>query len=81
MTIRKKTTTGKIVIDLDGHEGNAFYLIGYVHKAIRQKNMRDHIINKMKAGDYTNLIKVFDRYLGDVVTLVTNQENLLKELT
>jgi len=79
--IKEKEYNKDIVIDLDGNQGNAFYLIGFVHKAIKDKLIRDHVIEQMKSGDYINLLKTFEKYLGHVVTLETNQENLLKELT
>ncbi|RPF76748.1 MAG: hypothetical protein CBE14_001925 [Rickettsiales bacterium TMED254] len=78
--IKEKEYNKDIVIDLDGSQGNAFYLIGFVHKAIKDELIRDHVIKQMKSGDYINLLKTFDKYLGHVVTLETNQENLLKEL-
>ena len=76
----KKYKEKVLTIDLDGSEGNSFYLIGFVHKAIKDKVVRDHVIKQMKSGDYINLVKTFDKYLGHVVTLETSQEDLLKEL-
>jgi hypothetical protein len=68
MTIRKKRKSEKTVIDLTGPEGNAFYLLAVVQKTFRRSGapeMGEKICKEMMAGDYENLIKVFDRYLGD----------------
>lgn len=68
MTIRKKSSQRKVVIDLTGPEGNAFYLMGIVRSTFRRSGaseLGDSIVKEMTSGDYENLLKVFDRYLGD----------------
>lgn len=68
MTIRKKQKTDKVVIDLTGPQGNAFYLIGVVKKTFRQSGapeLGDKIIEEMTSGDYEHLVETFDKYLGD----------------
>ena len=37
----------------------------------------EKIIAKMKSGDYINLLKVFDKYFGVVVTLQTSNPDYL----
>ena len=68
--IRDKQPQSEIVIDLTGPDGNAFVLMGMASKFARQLGIdKDEVINKMKSGDYENLIKVFDDYFGDFVIL------------
>jgi hypothetical protein len=60
-----------IYIDLNGPEGNAFYLIGLGKKLGRQLE-RDwtrvnNVVNEMMSGDYQNLLDVFVREYGDFV--------------
>ena len=58
------------VIDLTGPDGNAFALIGYATKFARQLDLDStQIREEMMAGDYENLVAVFDKYFGDYVTL------------
>ena len=57
-------------IDLSGPDGNAFALMGYAKKFSRQLKLNDNvIIQEMMAGDYENLLKVFQKHFGDYVTL------------
>ena len=69
MTIRKKQPQkGKIVIDLTGPQGNAFYLIGVVKQTFRRSGapeLGDKIAEEMMKGDYEHLVKTFDLYLGN----------------
>ena len=71
MAILKKTNYNKgIEIDLNGTQGNAFYLLGIASKFSRQLMLdEEKIISDMKSSDYENLIKVFDKYFGDYITL------------
>lgn len=66
----KKLKTGPVEIDLSGPDGNAFVMIGYAGKLAKQLNLDGKKIQaEMMAGDYENLIKVFDGYFGEFVTL------------
>lgn len=70
MAIIKKDTTKKIVIDLTGPDGNAFSLLGRVSELSKHLGLDAKVISgEMKAGDYENLIQVFDKYFGDFVDL------------
>ena len=73
MTIRKKANNSKVIIDLDGPDGNAFFLLGSARKFAKQLGKTEKeinaIIEDMKSGDYENLIKVFDREFGEFVIL------------
>ena len=67
--IRKKSkSSGPIVIDLTGPEGNAFYLMGIVRNTFNRSGATElgaSIVEEMMKGDYEHLLKVFDMYLGD----------------
>jgi hypothetical protein len=68
--IRQKKDVYEKVIDLTGPDGNAFALIGYATKFARQLDLDStQIREEMMAGDYENLVAVFDKYFGDYVTL------------
>jgi len=70
MTIRAKQPVDEIVIDLTGPDGNAFALMGYATRLARFAGLDSKpIIEEMKAGDYENLVNVFDQYFGDYVVL------------
>lgn len=73
MIVDKKPQYG-FTIDLTGPEGNAFNLIGTAKRLGRQLDMSAEYINdmvdRMRSGDYENLIKVFDDEFGSVVTLL-----------
>ena len=68
VTIRKKQKQDKIVIDLTGPQGNAFYLLAVVKKTFARSGapeLGEAICEEMKKGDYEHLVKTFDLYLGD----------------
>lgn len=68
MAIKKSK---KLIINLSGPEGNAFYLLGKA-RGIAKKIGLDHeqVIREMQESDYENLIKVFDKYFGNYVDLI-----------
>ncbi len=68
--IKKKLHKSGIEIDLTGQQGNAFVLLGYASSFAKQLG-RDPkpILEKMRSGDYENLVKVFDEEFGAFVTL------------
>lgn len=72
MILEKKETKG-LEIDLTGPQGNAFYLLGLAKKWGKELDMSEKYINemleKMKSGDYENLVKVFDDEFGSIVTI------------
>ena len=71
MIVEKKNRV--IVIDLTGPQGNAFYLLGTAQNFCKQLGMSEKntqaILDEMRSSDYENLIQVFDREFGSVVTL------------
>ncbi len=59
-----------IEIDLNGPQGNAFFLLGTASNLGKQLGLdKAKIQSEMMSGDYENLIKVFDKYFGDFVIL------------
>jgi hypothetical protein len=69
MAILKKQPRRQ-VIDLSGPQGNAFYLLGTASNLAKQLGLEGKAIQEeMMAGDYENLIKVFDRYFGEYIDL------------
>lgn len=70
MAIKKKVSRSTIEIDLTGPDGNAFVLIGTATRLAKQLGLDGKDIqSEMMAGDYENLIKVFDKHFGEFVTL------------
>ena len=75
----RETTHKERIIDLDGENGNAFYLLGLARTYAKQLDLDyNKILDEMRAGDYKNLIKVFSKYFPFVI-LETKQKNLLNE--
>ena len=57
-------------IDLTGSEGNTFYILGVAKKLSRQLDKDWELIkSSMTAGDYEELIRVFEEEFGNYVTL------------
>tara|TARA_B110000285_G_scaffold21162_1_gene20503 strand:+ start:731 stop:946 length:216 start_codon:yes stop_codon:yes gene_type:complete len=68
--IKEKTESMGIEIDLTGPQGNAFYLLGTANNLCKQLGYDSKpVIDDMMAGDYDNLLSVFDKHFGDFVTL------------
>jgi hypothetical protein len=68
--IRKKTPKDYQIIDLTGPEGNAWVLMGYARNYAKQLGLNgDTITEEMMAGDYEDLLEVFDAYFGAFVIL------------
>ena len=68
--IKSKNEKSGIEIDLTGPDGNAFVLIGTAGNLAKQLGLDSKAIREeMVAGDYENLVNVFDKHFGDFVTL------------
>ena len=74
--IKQKQNLDKIIIDLDGPDGNAYNLLGVANNLMRRGFGRNafgrdiaEVLNEMPSGDYNNLVRVFDKYFGDMVIL------------
>lgn len=60
----------KMEVDLDGPQGNAFYLLGLARNLCRQMGEDpEPIVKDMKSGDYEHLVATFDRHFGELVDL------------
>lgn len=70
---RSEMPRKRIEIDLSGPEGNAHVLLGYVSTLGKQlnipHNVRKDIQATMMLGSYDDLIKTFDIWFGNYVTL------------
>lgn len=70
MAIVSKPQTIGIEIDLTGPQGNAFYLLGTAKNLAKQLGLDGKkIMEEMMSGDYENLLQVFDKNFGSIVTL------------
>ena len=73
MAILTKDKFRKRVIDLNGPEGNAFYLLGFAVKLCNQIGFSGlsttDILDDMKSGDYEHLITRFDYHFGELIDL------------
>ena len=70
MAIVSKPQTRGIEIDLTGPQGNAFFLLGTAKNLAKQLGLDGNEIQKeMMSGDYENLLQVFDKNFGSIVTL------------
>jgi len=68
--IKEKVKKEMIEVDLTGPEGNAFQLLGLAGTLSKQLGFDSkHIQSEMMKGDYEHLVKTFDNYFGDFVTL------------
>jgi hypothetical protein len=69
--IKKKEEQSEIIIDLTGPDGNAFNLIGVAGRLSKQLGLDGtKIQSEMMGGNYEHLVKVFDKYFGDYITLL-----------
>ena len=68
--IKSKKQKLGIEIDLTGPDGNAFVLIGTAGNLAKRLGLDSKAIRtEMMAGDYENLVNVFDKHFGEFVTL------------
>ena len=68
--IKSKKQINGLELDLTGPQGNAYFLIGTAKRLCSQLGYHyEPVRDDMMAGDYENLIKVFDKHFGDFVTL------------
>ncbi len=70
MITEKPYRNEKIHVDLNGPQGNAFYLLGLAQKLSRALELNwSEIKEEMTSSDYENLVEVFETYFGDFVIL------------
>lgn len=71
MSLIKRNPTEKPVIDLNGPEGNAYYLLGTGQKLARQLGIEFAPIEAdMTSGDYRHLVETFDNHFGEYIDLI-----------
>tara|TARA_R110002096_G_scaffold60180_2_gene150325 strand:+ start:702 stop:965 length:264 start_codon:yes stop_codon:yes gene_type:complete len=79
MSVELKPKLDKMYIDLDGPNGNVFYLLATACKLSKQLGFDNKAIEKdMKSGDYLNALKVFDDNFGDFVVLQTENAEYIE---
>ena len=60
----------KIIIDLSGPEGNAFFILGKAKLLSQEHNLNwTEIKEEMTTGDYDNLCLVFKKHFSEWATL------------
>jgi len=78
---KKSNSSQKLIIDLDGPDGNAFVLLGYAKRLANSMGLSPEetskILNEMKSGTYIVLLSVFERYFGEFVILESKTEHKL----
>jgi len=68
--IKTKNKKSYIEVDLTGPQGNAYYLLGLAANLAKQVGYdSDELRKEMMAGDYDNLVEVFDKHFGSFVVL------------
>lgn len=72
-------TLRKLVIDLDGPDANAFYLLGLAKKWCLQLELNyAPIYHEMNEGDFAQMVEVFKKHFGMFVTII-NTEIIMKK--
>ena len=67
--IREKNYN-RVIFDLTGPQGNAFYLLGLASKLCKQLDLDEELVlYDMRMGGYEHLITTFDDYFGNVIDL------------
>lgn len=70
-----------LTIDLEGPDGNAFFLLGYAQKLAKQLDKDPKtIIDDMKYSDYDHLLDVFDREFGSVITFINRRDEDMAQM-
>jgi len=82
MSVKRSDPVASRIINIDGPAGNAWNLMGVASNLANHLGMNfGPIREEMMSGNYINLIKTFDKYFGDIITLETDNEQYLKELS
>ena len=78
MSVELKPKLDKMYIDIDGPNGNVFYLLATACKLSKQLGFDNKAIEKdMKSDDYLNALKVFEDNFGEFVVLQTENAEYL----
>jgi hypothetical protein len=66
----KEESSGPVIVDLTGSEGNAFVLLGYAKNWSKQLGLDwNQVRTEMTSGDYENLLNVLEKYFGEYIIL------------
>lgn len=66
----KEESSGPVIVDLTGPEGNAFVLLGYAKNWSKQLGLDwNQVKTEMTSGDYENLLSVLEKYFGEYIIL------------
>jgi hypothetical protein len=66
----KEESSGPVIVDLTGSEGNAFVLLGYAKNWSKQLGLDwNQVRTEMTSGDYENLLNVLEKYFGEYIVL------------
>ena len=69
------------VIDLDGPDGNAFFLLGQASQWAKDLDLDPSpILEEMKQGDYNHLCKTFIKHFGLIARLETTNPELALDI-
>ena len=74
MTIRKLSEKpNKLILDLSGPDGNAFYLMGVAHHCATQLGWDRHkikwLLKEMRTHDYAYLVELLESFFGDLLVI------------
>ena len=81
MSVELTPNIDNMYIDIDGPNGNAYYLMAVARDFCKKLDLdEDEILADMKSDDYLNLLKVFEDNFGDFVVLQTRNSEYLDYL-
>ena len=79
MSVELKPILDKMFIDIDGPNGNVFYLLAMASRFSKKLDLDgEAILDDMKSDDYLNALKVFDDNFGEFVVLQTENAEYLE---
>lgn len=79
--LRLKQMRDRILIDLDGLDGNVFVLIEWAMKvAVFIDKSKTEVVREMTKADYNNAVKYFNDNFSKYFELRTTNEELIKIL-
>jgi hypothetical protein len=74
---KQEIRLARITLDLDGPDGNAYFLIGQARiLAVKNDLNPKEILEEMMISDYKHLLAVFRKYFSDEVELVGGGDRL-----
>ena len=81
MSVELTPNIDNMYIDIDGPNGNSYYLMAVARDFCKKLDLdEDEILADMKSDDYLNLLKIFEDNFGDFVVLQTRNSEYLDYL-